>query len=145
MTTGRLAIVAALLAIQPPQSQPIFQSKVEIVRIDVSVMRGGQPVGKREIDSGFEVRTFGAIMDFPFAFNQLAYRVWKRIRAQILCAGEPDEIGLDHPAILCPLCHAICHSCRCLPHTRSDGWRRKQGPITYSKRHLWKFLLIRGE
>jgi len=44
MTPGRLAIVAAVLAIQPPPSQPIFQSKVEIVRIDVSVMRGGQPV-----------------------------------------------------------------------------------------------------
>ena len=44
MIAGRFAIVAALLAIQPPQAQPPFRSNVEIVRIDVSVMRGSQPV-----------------------------------------------------------------------------------------------------
>ena len=33
--------LAALLAVQPPQ---VFRSSVEVVEIDVSVMRGNQPV-----------------------------------------------------------------------------------------------------
>ena len=43
--TGPYILVAALTAIQPPSpSQPIFRSSVELVEIDVSVMRGAQPV-----------------------------------------------------------------------------------------------------
>ena len=42
MTKGTYAMFAALLVIQPPQT--VFRTGVEVVEIDVSVMRGSQPV-----------------------------------------------------------------------------------------------------
>ena len=56
-TVGALA----LLAFQPPQ-QPSFRTGVEVVEIDVSVMRGNQPVqGLTSRDFGLGIRAIAPL------------------------------------------------------------------------------------